>query len=112
MGDEDPGGAGVDPGAQQAQHRLARVGVQRPGGLVGEHQPALPHESAGDRDPLLLPAGHVVGEAVGELVHADGGEDGQGLLTGLPGGDPVELARQGDVLGGGERGDQVQILNT
>ena len=45
--------------------------VERAGGLVGEHEPSRPDERPGDRHALLLAAGELVREAVGELVQAD-----------------------------------------
>ena len=71
VGDEHGGGAGVAARAQQPQDHLARGGVERAGRLVGEHEAARADERAGDRHALLLAAGHLVREAVGELVHAD-----------------------------------------
>ena len=65
------GRAGVAARAQQPQHLLAGLGVEGTGRLVGEHEPPLADQRAGDRDPLLLAAGHLVGEAVGELGDAD-----------------------------------------
>ena len=61
------GGAGVAALAQHPQHLLAGLGVQGAGGLVGEHQPAVADEGAGDGDPLLLAAGHLVREPVGQV---------------------------------------------
>ena len=52
--------------AEQPQDVLAGLGVERAGRLVGQDQPALADEGPGDRDPLLLAAGHLVGEPVGE----------------------------------------------
>ena len=45
VGDEHPGGAGVDAGAQQRHDGLAGDGVQRAGRLVGQHEPPLADES-------------------------------------------------------------------
>ena len=71
VGDEHAGRAGVAAGAQQPQDVLAGLGVQRAGRLVGQHQPALADQRPGDRHPLLLAAGHLVGEAVGEVGEPD-----------------------------------------
>ena len=110
MGDQHAGRAGVAARAQQAQHQLAGLAVERAGGLVGEDQPARADQRAGDRDALLLAAGELVREAVGELVQADLLERGERLAARLAQPDAVELARQRDVLGGGQRRDQVEVL--
>ena len=62
VGDQHPGRAGVHLRPQQPQHRLAGLGVQRPGRLVGQQQAALADQRPGDRHPLLLAAGQLVGE--------------------------------------------------
>ena len=82
VGDEHAGGARVAAGAQQAQDLLAGLGVERAGRLVGEDQPPLADDRAGDRDPLLLAAGHLVGEPVGEVADADLLQRGLGDLAG------------------------------
>ena len=73
-----PGGTGVAAGAQQPEDLLAGVGVEGAGRLVGEDQPALADDGAGDGDALLLAARHLVGEPVGEVGDADLLQRGQG----------------------------------
>ena len=111
VGDEHAGRAGVAAGPQQPQDLLAGVGVEGAGRLVGEDQPAVADDGAGDRDPLLLAAGHLVGEPVGELADADLLERRAAPPCGRRADAlAVELARQRDVLGRGQRGDQVEVL--
>ena len=53
-------------------HRvLGGQGVQCSGGFVGEEDPRLGDQGAGNGDPLGLAAGNVLREAVGELSDAD-----------------------------------------
>ena len=84
VGDQHPGGAGVAAAAQQAQDLLAGVGVERAGRLVGQDQPPLADDRAGDGDPLLLAAGHLVGEPVGQVGDADLLQRGQRQPRGRP----------------------------
>ena len=68
-------------------------------------------ERPGDRDPLLLPAGHLVGEAVG--VRRSSSTSARAASAGAPGlahADAVQLQRQRHVLGRGEAGQQVEVL--
>ena len=81
---------------------LAGERVERAGGFIGEDQAAVANERAGDRDALLLPAGHLVGIAVGELVQAQLVQGADGGAMGLAHPTAVELERQADVLGGGK----------
>ena len=110
VGDQDAGGARVAAGAEQPQDLLTRLGVERSRRLVGEDQPPLADDRPRDRDPLLLAARHVVREPVGELGDADLAERDAGQLAGLPAAGAVELERQGDVLHGRQRRDQVEVL--
>ena len=68
VGDQDATGAGVDAAAQHPQHCLARRAVERAGRLVGQNQTRPVDHGARDRDALLLPAGEVIGVAVGAVV--------------------------------------------
>src|SRR3954471_2047431 len=99
--DEDPGGPRVAARPQQPQHLLAGLGVEGAGRLVGEHQPALTDDRPGDRDALLLPAGHLVREPVGQLGDAHLLQRRQRQAAGAARRVAVELPRQRDVLGRG-----------
>jgi hypothetical protein len=108
--DEQPAGAGVALLTQQAQHLIGRLGIERPGWFVGQHQPPIPDECTRDGDPLLLTAGHVLGESVRQLGDAEFRQPGKRFGAGCLGLDPVELARERDVLRGREGGDEVELL--
>ena len=92
--------------------------VQRPDQTYGQ-QPAV-ELAAGEKfveqellpptDPLLLAAGHVVREAVGQVGDADAFQRLERQRAGLPHAHPVELPGQGDVLGGGQGRDEVEVL--
>ena len=94
--------AGLAALPEQSQHLLAGLGVERAGRLVGEHQHALPDHAAGDRHPLLLAAGHLVGEPVRQVGQSDLDQRGLGLPSRLAAAYAVELQRERHVLGGGE----------
>ena len=57
--------------AQHHHDLFARVRVEGAGGLVGEDDRPVAHESAGDRDALALAAREALGEAVREVAHSD-----------------------------------------
>src|SRR4029077_7152040 len=108
--DENARGSGVTALAQQTQHRFAGLRVEGSGRLVREEQATLPDQGSRDRDALLLASGHVVGESVGEVREVDLCQGDQGLTASSTYAQPVELAREADVLGGGECGDEVEVL--
>ena len=62
MRDQHDGLAARVQAAQQLDDLLSAVGVQRPGGLVGEHQRRLVRQRPGDGEPLALPAGQHAGD--------------------------------------------------
>lgn len=90
--DEDRGGAGVAPAAQQRENGLTCLGVEGAGRFVCEDEPPIADEGAGDGDPLLLAAGHLVGEAVGEVAEVHLLQGGERLGAGPAGGGPVQFA--------------------
>ena len=106
--DQHSGGSRVDPAPQEREHRLAGLAVEGAGRLVGENQPSISHEGSSDSDALLLPARHLVGIAVGEVSDTDVVECGQREVTRTA--SAVELEGERDVLGRGERGDEVEVL--
>ena len=63
--------------ADQPHHRLAVDRVQRAGRLVGQQQAPLADDRAGDRHPLPLAAGQLVGEPVGPLGQPEPVQRGQ-----------------------------------
>ena len=97
-------------GAQQAHDGLAVHGVESAGRLVGEEQPAVADDRSGDRNPLTLAAGELVGGVIRmvrdvELLHRLEGRDAVS-----PRGDAVELERQSDVLDRRQPWEQVEVL--
>ena len=98
-------------GLVQQPHHLVRVHrVQRAGRLVGQQQAAVPHHRAGDGDPLPLAAGQLIGEPAGPASHAECFQRGQPGRARLRNRDAVQFQRQGGVLGRGQPGQQVEIL--
>ena len=79
-------------------------------GLVEQEQRPGAQERAGERHPLALAAGELAGAAGAEAVEADGGERG---VHALPAGAveaEVGAQAEADVLGGGEVGEEVVLL--
>jgi hypothetical protein len=98
----------VDDLAEQGEHLVPGVSVQRSCRLVGEHHLRPGDECPGDRDPLLLAAGELRGAVAQALVQPDPGGD---LTDGrAPRPVAVQPQRQRDVLGDGERWQQVEGL--
>ena len=62
-----------DPGevAHHDQHLADELRIERGGDLVEEHHVRLHHQRAGDRDPLLLATGELVGVLVRLLLEPD-----------------------------------------
>ena len=104
--DHDHGLAEVVDGApEQPEHLARRLRVEVAGRLVGEHDRGPRDQRAGDRHPLLLPAGQLGGtvrEPVAEPDRVD--ERGEPLVVDLRAG---ERQRQRDVLVRGQDRDQV-----
>src|SRR5579862_7345537 len=90
---------------------VGRVGrVEGAGGLVGQDDQRLGDDGAGDGDALLLTARHLQGAVVGPVLEPD---EAEGVERQPPSRGrthpPVEEGGL-DVAGGGEVGDQVELL--
>ena len=111
MGDEHDGGPELArQGGQHLDDLVAVQRVERTGRLVGEQQPALADDGAGDGDALLLPTGEVVGVAVEMMAEAERVQRLDRRLPRLAGAAAVELERQHHVLDGGQRRHEVEPL--
>ena len=75
MGYDDRGHTALARVGDQLHHCLAVRRVERPGGLVGEKEVALADQRAGDRDPLALAAGELVGKVPCPIGEAEPLED-------------------------------------
>ena len=64
---EHAGDAPLARRPNETHHALAVDGVERAGRLVGQQQPAITDDRAGDRDALTLAARQLVGIAVGAI---------------------------------------------
>ena len=53
------------------QHVVSSLGVEVPGGLVGQQQQRVVGQRAGNRHPLLLAAGELVGHPLAERAQAN-----------------------------------------
>jgi hypothetical protein len=59
-------------GVEQPDDLVPGVLVQVPRRLVGEQHPGLLDQGAGDRHPLLLPAGQLAGQVLRAIGEPDG----------------------------------------
>src|SRR6266511_3326399 len=96
--------------AQQPGDLAADGGVEVGGGLVGQDDRRIVGERAGDRHPLLLAAGELLGPEAEPVAQPDAFQQGTGALVGGVAGGAGEVAGQLDVLGDGERRQQVEVL--
>ena len=88
--------------------RCAGVEVSRR--LVGQEDEGTVDEGAGDRHPLLLAAGQLVGQVVALLGQADQVEDLGDLGADYVLGAPDHLEGEGHVLVDGLVGEQLEVL--
>ena len=111
VGHEHQAAAGLARDAVEERHHLlaGRV-VEVAGGLVGEEEPRVLHEGAGDRDALLLAARQAVGEGPLAALEGHFGEERAGPRGGVLRRAPAELGRQLHVLEDGEGRDEVEEL--
>src|SRR6202034_2590047 len=97
VGGDHEGGAVLGVEVQQQVDDLGSGGgVEVSGGLVGQEQAGLHDQGAGDRDALLLAARQLRGQGAGGRV------EGQ-----VP---SVRQRRGYDVVAGGQRREQVELL--
>jgi hypothetical protein len=97
-------------GAQRLHHAPAGLVVERGGGLVAHDEARVVHQRARDGHALLLAAGELRGQAVGLLGEPDARQQLAGAHDGLRARHALQHERDGHVLGGGERGQQVEGL--
>jgi len=89
---------------------LAGERVQRPGRLVGEQDLGPGDQAAGQRDPLGLAAGQLPGPALLQPVQAQPSEPRPGIGQRRCPARAVQQQRQGDILLGGQLGDELAEL--
>src|SRR5260221_1824882 len=101
----------AEPG-EQAHHLAAGVPVEVSRGLVGEKHGRLRRKGAGDGDALLLAAGDLLRTVSLQVVQVERGHQrGDALVDVLAfWRRSTQTQGQGDVLGCGQRGDQVEQL--
>ena len=100
----------ADEAVEHAEHLVGRLGVEVAGGLIREQDRRRRHESAGDRDALLLTAGELLRLVVDAVGESDELERREGAGAALGAADPRVEQRKLDV---GERRhprDQVERL--
>ena len=86
------------------------VRVEVAGRLVGQDQRRVGHQRPGDRDPLLLTAGHLTRPVLGPVGQPDPGQRLHRPLPALGLVHPGVAQRQLDVAPGRHRGQQVELL--
>src|SRR5215467_7164754 len=106
VGDHDDGLAELaHAAAEQVQDLRAGAGVEVAGGLVGEDDFRPADQGPRDGDPLLLPAGQLRRAVPQPRAQAHRVHDR--VEPGPVGGAPRDVQREGDVVRGGECGQQV-----
>ena len=75
MGGDHHRGPGAVDAIEELHDALARLGVEVPGGLVGQQDEGPVHEGPGHRHPLLLATGELAREVVGLLGQTHQVED-------------------------------------
>ena len=96
--------------AEQLEDPGADLGVEVGGRLVGEDDRRGAGQGAGDRHPLLLPAGEVAGQEAGAVGQAHRLEHAGRLRLRRPAPRALEIQGVLDVLGRRQRGKQVELL--
>ena len=89
---------------------LGGLGVELPGGLVGEQQLGSARQRPRDRDALLLAAGQLAGSLPRVLAQAHDVQHEPDPLLALTRRHAGDTQRNPDVLGGGEHRDQPERL--
>jgi hypothetical protein len=111
VGDQHEGGAGfVGEFPEQGEDVGAVDGIEVAGGFIGEEQVGAMDQGAGDGDALHFAAGELGGQGVGPMFHADPAEEIADAGGALGFRLAEELEGELDVLGGGERGEEVEEL--
>src|SRR5580704_1904799 len=95
---------------QNRQHFLARVAVQRPGGLIRENYLAAIHEGTGNAHPLLLTAGELAGAVSQALAEAEAQKKPAGALVPLLARDVSVDGRHFHVSERGQIGEEIVAL--
>ena len=109
VGDHDDGLPElVHAATQQGEHVGGGAGVEVAGGFVGEDHCWAAGEGSGAGHPLLLAAGQLAGAVSEAGAQVDGVDDL--VQPGRVGGAAGDVGGQGDVLQGGQRGQQVERL--
>ena len=111
VGDEEADAVeGGEVAAQVAADVAAGAGVEGGERFVEEQQARLGGEGAGQGDALGLAAGQGAGPVVGVVGEPDTLEPGGGAGSGVRLGDAAGAQPEGDVLEGGEVGEQEVVL--
>ena len=83
MGDKQTGRTLVNAVPEDADYFVTGGGVERPGGFVGEQEPAGPNEGAGNGDALGLAAGNLLGETIEHVIESHLGQGGIDVILEL-----------------------------
>src|SRR5690606_32446536 len=92
---------------EHIHHHLCTVVVERGGGLVTKDQLRVGDQRAGDGDTLLLAPAQVAGQVVDPVLHAEGADQLQCLLSGITTAHPLQQQRVHYILKCIERSQQV-----
>src|SRR5215831_6605470 len=95
---------------EEVEDGFAGSGVEVLGGLVGEDQAGIVHQSAGDCGALLLSTRELAGPMFSAIGHLDLFEGGHGTLVPLPGADAAVDHGQLHVLQHVQLGQEIEKL--
>ena len=95
---------------QQLENAPRHLGIQVAGGLVGEQDPRLTDQRAGDRHSLLLSAAQLVRQRMHARSQAHLVDHAVDAAAPLPGGEIPVSQRQRDVVADVEVRDEIEAL--
>ena len=110
VGGDDDGGAEAVHLGKQLHEALGLVVVEIAGRLIGQQQGGAVDDGAGDGDTLLLAAGKLGGPGVALFGQTDPPHDFGNVGAYLALGAAGDAQREGDVVVGGEVGEEAEIL--
>ena len=111
VGDDDHGAVRrAGDVAEEFEHDLAVLGIERGGGFVADDERRFVDQRAGDGDALLLAAGEFVRAFLPALAEADRIERGARAFERLAVGNTLDEQRDADVFRDAEGGDEIELL--
>ena len=108
VGDDDDRDALPVDVEQDIHHLLRGLGIEGPGGLIGEDHLGLGDEGAGNGHALFLATGELIGHMIGPVAQAYPVEVLQGEAVALAAAHTLVVEREGHILHRIFEGDEVE----